>query len=79
VRFVVDKVALRQVYEYFGVLLWASFDECCIIIFIRMLIFPEGQWGEDGGGGTLQKKRVVRSWIKRYVHGFYLRVATERL
>jgi len=47
VRFVVDEVALRQVFlrvVWFS--LSVSLHESCLLIFISMLPFPEGQTGE---------------------------------
>jgi hypothetical protein len=47
VRFVVDKVALEQVYlEYFFLSLSKPFHHCSILIFIYTLFLPEGKTGE---------------------------------
>jgi hypothetical protein len=46
-RFVVDGVALDRVFfECFGFPLPISFHQCSILIFIYMLLLPEGQTGE---------------------------------
>ena len=42
--FVVDKVAVGQVFsEYMGFPLSVSFQQCLVLIFIYMLLLPEGQ------------------------------------
>ena len=47
VRYVVDKVALGQIFsEYFGFPLSVPFNQCFILIFMYMLLLRERQRGE---------------------------------
>jgi hypothetical protein len=46
VTFLLDKLALGQVYEHFGFPLSASFHQCSIFIFMYTLLLKEGLTGE---------------------------------
>jgi len=49
-RIVVEKVALGQVsLEYFGFNLSVSFPQTSILIFVYVLLLPQGQTGEVWG------------------------------
>jgi hypothetical protein len=48
VRFVVDKVTLAQYfYEYFRFPLSVTFYQFSVLLFIHMMLLPDGQSGED--------------------------------
>jgi hypothetical protein len=82
VRLVADGVALDRVFfEYFSFPLPISFHQCSVLIFIYMLLLPEGQTGEAWEPFEKQSSfsEIGEHWIEKNLYCFCLQTVNITL